>query len=319
GDRMPNWVFALVLAGIAAAVVLDPIAVWELHDLGRTLTAATAAGAALLLVVTTRGATELLVSAGVLGVVLAAAMFANTPPGTPFDADHVAPQLAAIAFAVLPAVIGVLVVQGYRRMVQLELDRVLVQSNVSAPRYAVGMLASEELARLDLAAERLLDSIATKKTALPLTPKTASLAASLATELRLHLIEGRRETWLYHAVTESETLGKSVVLTDPGSLAGLLDAGQRDGLFSAIWLLVSEGRKSPTSIRLNLGPARSDVPGLTPGMICVPVVISTTGVPRNRVSPAVWNSLDRVGRISDTIENSSLRVEIECIVENPAD
>ncbi|GMA92111.1 hypothetical protein [Homoserinibacter gongjuensis] len=178
GDRMPDWVFALVLAGIAATVALDLVAVWNLHDLGRTLTAATAAGAALLLVVTQRGATELLISAGVLGVVLAAAMFANTPPGTPFDADHMAPQLAAIAFAVLPAVIGVLVVQGYRRMVQLELDRVLVQSNVSAPRYAVGMLASEELARLDLAAERLLDSIATKKTALPLTPKTASLAAS---------------------------------------------------------------------------------------------------------------------------------------------
>jgi Rieske Fe-S protein len=50
------------------------------------------------------------------------------------------------------------------------------------------MLASEELARLDLAAEQLLDAIATKKTALPLTPKSASVAASLATELRLHLM-----------------------------------------------------------------------------------------------------------------------------------
>ena len=61
-------------------------------------------------------------------------------------------------------------------MVQLELDRVLVQSTISAPRFAVGMLASEELARLDLAAEDLLDSVATGRTQLPLKPKTASIA-----------------------------------------------------------------------------------------------------------------------------------------------
>ncbi len=129
--------------------------------------------------------------------------------------------------------IGVFVVRGFRRMVQQELDRVLVQSTVSAPRFAVGMLASEELARLDLAAEDLLESVATGRTKLKLDPKTASVAASLATELRLHLIEGRRETWLYHAVSESEMLGKAVTLSDKGSLAGLLDPDQRDGLLSA--------------------------------------------------------------------------------------
>jgi len=83
GDRMPGWMFALVLAGLAGTVVLDLVAVWELHDLGRTLTAATAAGMALLLVVTQRGAAELLAAAGVLGLVLAVAIFVNTPPGTP--------------------------------------------------------------------------------------------------------------------------------------------------------------------------------------------------------------------------------------------
>lgn len=322
GDRMPSWMFALVLAGIAATVALDLIAVWELHDLGRTLTAATAAGAALLLVVTQRGAVELLVAAGVLGVVLAAAMFVNTPPGTPFDADHVAPQLAVLAFAVLPAVIGVLVVQGYRRMVQLELDRVLVQSNVSAPRYAVGMLASEELARLDLAAERLLDSIATKKTALPLTPKTASLAASLATELRLHLIEGRRETWLYHAVSESEMLGRSVTLVDKSALAGLLDAAQRDGLLSAAWMLVSDSRKKAAphrSITLQLGPLAPAGAPRDDHKIVVPITITSTGIRRNRVDPSIWAALGRVGRYSDSTEDGSLRVDIEAAVDNPAE
>jgi len=322
GDTMPTWMFALVLTGIAATVVLDIVAVWELHDLGRTLTAATAAGAALLLVVTQRGATELLISAGVLGLVLAVAMFINTPPGTPFDADHLAPQLAAIAFAVLPAVIGVTVVHGYRRMVQLELDRVLVQSNVSAPRYAVGMLASEELARLDLAAERLLDSIATKKTALPLTPKTASIAASLATELRLHLIEGRRETWLYHAVSESELLGRSVTLVDKSALAGLLDAAQRDGLLSAAWMLVGDTRKKAAqnrSITLQLGPLAPTETPRTDHKIIVPITITSTGIRRNRVDPSIWAALGRVGRYSDSTENGSLRVDIEAAVDNPAD
>ena len=322
GDRMPTWSFVLVLAGVAVAVALDLVAVWELHDLGRTLTAATAAGAALLLVVTQRGAVELLTTAGVLGVALAAAMFANTPPGTPFDADHVAPPLAAISFAVLPAVIGVLVVQGCRRMVQLELDRVLVQSNVSAPRYAVGMLASEELARLDLAAERLLDSIATKKTPLPLAPKTASQAASLATELRLHLIEGRRETWLYHAVSESEMLGRSVSLVDKSALAGLLGPAQRDGLLAAAWMLVSDARKKAAphrSITVQLGPLAPSAAPRDDHKIIVPIMITSTGIRRNRVDPSIWAALGRVGRYSDSTENDSLRVDIEAAVDNPAD
>jgi len=322
GDRMPGWMFALVLAGLAGTVVLDLVAVWELHDLGRTLTAATAAGMALLLVVTQRGAAELLAAAGVLGLVLAVAIFVNTPPGTPFDADHLAPLLATVAFAVLPAVIGVTVVHGYRRMVQLELDRVLVQSNVSAPRYAVGMLASEELARLDLAAERLLDSIATKKTALPLTPKTASLAASLATELRLHLIEGRRETWLYHAVSESELLGRSVSLVDKSALAGLLDAGQRDGLLSAAWMLVSDTRKKAAphrSITVQLGPLAPTATPRDDHKIIVPITVTSTGIRRNRVDPSIWAAFGRVGRYSDSTEDGSLRVDIEAEVDNPAD
>lgn len=322
GDRMSHAVFALVVAGLAATVVLDLIAVWELHDLGRTLTAATAAGSALLLLVTRRGHVELLTAAGVLGLTLAVALFLNTPPGTPFDADNLAPGLAMLAFAVLPTVIGVLIVRGHRRMVQLELDRVLVQSNVSAPRYAVGMLASEELARLDLAAEQLLDSIASEQTPLPLPPKTASLAASLATELRLHLIEGRRETWLYHAVSESEMLGRSVTLIDKSALAGLLDANQRDGLLSAAWMLVSDTRKKAAphrSITLQLGPLAPAGAPREDRKIIVPITITSTGIRRNRVDPSIWAALGRVGRYSDSTEDGSLRVDIEAAVDNPAE
>lgn len=321
GDRLPDWMFGLFLTGLLVAVALDLIAVWPLHDIGRNATAALAAGMTLLVVVTLRGSTELLIAAGALTVGLAVAMFFDAPPLALLTSEWVAPQITALAAAILPVVIGVTIVESFRRMVQVELDRVLVQSTVSAPRYAVGMLASEELARLDLTAEELLESIASKKTPLPLAPKMASVAASLATELRLHLIEGRRETWLYHAVSESEMLGKAVTLVDKSSLAGLLDPVQRDGLLAAAWLLVGDTLTSNANrtVSVQVGPV---VPGSEPipeRKILIPITITTTGVARNRVDPSIWDALGRVGHYSDHTQDSSLRVDIECLVDNPAD
>jgi hypothetical protein len=321
GDRLPDWMFGLFLTGLLVAVALDVIAVWPLHDIGRNGTAALAAGMTLLVVVTLRGSTEILIAASVLGAGLAVAIFLDAPAAAKITGDWLAPQIIAVASAVLPAVIGVTIVESFRRMVQVELDRVLVQSTVSAPRYAVGMLASEELARLDLTAEELLESIASKKTPLPLAPKMASVAASLATELRLHLIEGRRETWLYHAVSESEMLGKSVTLVDKSSLAGLLDPVQRDGLLAAAWLLVGDTITSNANrtVSLQVGPV---VPGDEPvpdRKILIPITITTTGVARNRVDPSIWDALGRVGHYSDHTQDSSLRVDISCLVDNPAD
>jgi hypothetical protein len=321
-DRLPDWVFALFVTGLAVSVALDVIAVWDLHSLGQHATAAIAAGMTLLVVVTVRGPVEILIADGVLALGLAVAMFLDAEPGALLDGEWLAPQLIALTSAVLPAVIGVAIIESFRRMVQVELDRVLTQSTVSAPRFAVGMLASEELARLDLAAEELLDSIATRKTPLPLAPKMASVAASLATELRLHLIEGRRETWLYHAVSESELLGKSVTLIDKSSLAGLLDPAQRDGLLSTAWLLVSDTTKAnpSTTVTLQIGPVDASAPSdLPPHKLLVPITITTTGVPRNRVDPTIWDAIGRVGRYSDSTQDSSLRVDIECVVDNPAD
>jgi len=320
GDQLPDWMFAVFLAGIATATGLDITAVWDQHDIGHYAQAGLAAGMALLLLVTLRGRAELLVSAGVLGVGLAIAMFLDAPTDRPIDADWVAPQVFGLALAVLPAVIGVVIVETFRRLVQVELDRVLVQSTVQAPRFAVGMLASEELARLDLAAEELLDSVANRKVVLPLIPRNASIAAQLATELRLHLIEGRRETWLYHAISESEMLGKSVTLVDKSALAGLLDPVQRDGLLSTAWLLVSESLKPNLNrtVTIQLGPVApgGEVPDRK---ILVPIVITTTGIARNRVDSGVWNALGQVGRYSDSTQDSSLRVDIQCLVDNPAD
>jgi hypothetical protein len=326
GDRLPDWMFGLFLAGLAIAFALDVIAVWHLRDIGGHATAALAAGMALLVLVALRGSIEILAASGVVGVALAAVCFLDAPVGAFGDATWVATQVTAIAGAVLPTVIGVVVVESFRRMVQVELDRVLVQSTVSAPRFAVGMLASEELARLDLAAEELLDAVANEKTKLPLTPKNASVAAQLATELRLHLIEGRRETWLYHAVSESEQLGKSVTLSDKSSLAGLLDPAQRDGLLSAAWLLVADvpgataRRRGPArTLELQIGPVVHGSASTPDHKIAVPITITSTGIPRNRVDSGVWDAIGRIGRYSDSTQDGSLRVDIECIVDNPAD
>ncbi|MBX3098222.1 MAG: hypothetical protein KF761_01455 [Salinibacterium sp.] len=314
--HLPDWMFAIFLVGLTAAVVLDLYSIWPLHDIGRHGTAAITAGMGLVVVLTLRRTGELLIAVSVLGAGLLAAMIINTP----WDLSYLAPQLTALAFAVLPAVIGVVVISGFRRLVQVELDRVLVQSTVSAPRFAVGMMASEELARLDLAAEELLDTVATGNVKLPLEPKTASVAASLATELRLHLIEGRRETWLYHAITESDHLGKAVTLHDKSSLAGLLDPQQRDGLLSTAWLLVSDGTKNVSrSVQITVGPATDSLETREGRKITVPIVIESTGVARNRVDPATWEAISRVGQYSDSTQNSSLRVDIECLVDNPAD
>jgi len=317
GDRLPDWMFATFIGLLVAVIALDLLAIWELHDVGRYATASLTAAMALLVIITLRGPNEIMVASGALTALLVTAIVLNTP----LTAETIAQQITSVAFAALPVFVGVVVVRGFRRMVQTELDRVLVQSTVSAPRFAVGMLASEELARLDLAAEELLDSVANGRTPLPLKPRVASVAASLATELRLHLIEGRRETWLYHAITESELLGKSVTLTDKGSLAGLLDANRRDGLLAAIWLLVSDSAKANPNrtVQVLIGPIVPTANPVVGAKLLVPIVITTTGVARNRVDPATWDAIRRVGRYSDSTQNASLRVEIECFVDNPAD
>ena len=320
GQRLTGRLFAAIAVVLALVVALDFVAIAPLRDVGAYATVSVAVGFGLLPIVTLRPAREIVVAT----TLLFAAFVAMTLATTPITADTGPQQIAMISLAVLPSAVATLVLQRFRRMVQVELDRVLVQSNVSQPRFAVGMLASDELARLDLAAEKLLDGVAGGDVPLPLAPKVASQAASLATELRLHLIEGRRETWLHHAVTESEYLGRSVTLADPSSLAGLLAPPQRDGLLQAVWLLLGDSRtRAPSAaITLTLGPVaavQQSVASLAGRRVEVPIVVSTTGIRRNRVTPATWNALERVGEYTASTHESSLMVKLHCIVDNPAE
>ena len=310
--RIPRWVFPVVLVLAALVVVLDLAGCAYVRGDGVFPTAAPAVGALLTSVVTVRETREVMAATVVLGLVMTTgAVFAlRTDPLT------FAPSILTIGLGVVPPLLGVAIVRSFRRMVQLELDLVLVQSTVSQPRFAVGMLASEQLARLDLDAERLLDDVAEGRTELPLSTDMANTAASLATQLRLHLIEGRTETWLHHAVTESEFLAPSVTVTDPSGLAGLLAPEQRDALLLTIWLLTGDASRT---VSLTLGPI-TVAPGMRPDRtIRFPIELSTTGVPRRRVDPETWQAIRVVGRHVDSNRGGSIRVEIDCSVDNPAD
>jgi hypothetical protein len=317
GERLTTGVFAVIGVVLAVVVALDFVAIWPLHDVGAYATSSVAVGFGLLPIVTLRPVREVVIATALLFVALVVMVALSTP----VTSDSGPQQITVVALAVLPSAIATFAVHRFRRMVQVELDRVLVQSNVSQPRFAVGMLASDELARLDLAAEKLLDGVANGDVPLPLSPKVASQAASLATELRLHLIEGRRETWLHHAVTESEYLGRSVTLVDPSSLAGLLAPAQRDGLLQGVWLLLgdSKSRAPGTTIQLALGPVTAASQSFAGRSVCVPVVVSTTGIRRNRVTPATWNALERAGEYVVSSHESSVKISVSCIVDNPAE
>ncbi|MFD1721716.1 hypothetical protein [Amnibacterium endophyticum] len=322
GDVLDSLVSIGIFAGLGVVVVLDAAAVWDAHDLGGTLTAAPAAGFVLLAMVGVRSGRSITIAAGLLGAGLAALVVVSAVQ-VPLDGDGWTDAAAMIARAVLPAVVAAWIVHVFRRIVSNELERVLVASTVSAPRFSVGMLASEELARLDLAAEQLLDAVSTGRTRLPLNPAAAQAAAELATELRLHLIEGRRQTWLYHAISESELLGRTVTLSDAESLAGLLDPKQRDGLLQAVWLMLGDSpersRRSAArvSVEITVGPAVAGE-GRSRTMH-VPIVVQTTGVARSRVDPATWDAMRKVGRHTDSQRAGSLCVEIDCVVDRPAE
>jgi hypothetical protein len=312
GEHLPGWLFTLFCASVVLAIALDVVAVWGAPDLAGRLTVAIAAATSLILVSTTRADWELVLVASLstLGVAMASVM--NSTASIPSSAD-----LFVFAQMIVPSVVFVSIVDSFRGFVQVELDRSLVQGTVAAPRLAVGMLASEQLARLDLAAEELLSDVAEGRIPLPMPPDSASRASTLATELRMHLLEGRKQTWLYHAITESDRLGRSVSVLDPDSVAGLLDTGQRDGLLSVIWLLLDPraDRAAQRTITVRIGPMQS-LPEVT-RLAVVPIVLTTTGVNRTRVDPAIWAELQRIGQHWDSVDGGSLRLDIRCMTTGP--
>ena len=105
--------------------------------------------------------------------------------------------------------------------------------------------------------------------------------------------------------------------------AGPLPPEQRDGLLQAVSLLLGDRRTraAGTSITLTLGPiaTSNSIASLAGRTVEVPIDVTSTGIRRNRVTPATWSALGRVGEFQTSSHQGSLRLAIRCSVENPAD
>ena len=314
GYLLGDLSFALLILCLAIVVTLDLVAVWGQSEAGLYPTAAIGAGGALLGIVTLRSVWDVALAAGALGLAIAATFIT----GQNADPLNGGTELLLTALAIMPPLIACIIVSSYRRMVLMALDRVLIQSTVMAPAFGVSMLESEELASVDLEVEQLFDDIASGREPLPLGPDRAERAGELSTVLRRHLIAGRNYTWLHHAIAESDFLSVSVELRDEQALAALLDQRQRDGLLSALWLLMYGEQRTARRAIVTLGPSVATTVGGKP-RLRFPIQIEAKGMRRVDVEPATWQHLSRAGRYVDTTTPSALMVVIECTVDSPID
>lgn len=307
---LPGWLYLVLLVGLVVPVSLDVAATQGLLHLGVTPTAAAAAGAVLMPVAAIKGTRIPVLVAGAISIVMAVAALVQLESA----GHHTVTGLVVAASAALPVVIAVLAIDGFRRLVRRELDLSLVQSTVATPRTAVGMRASEELAQLDFDAESLLDDVGSGRIAIPLPSEAAERAGMIAARLRVRLIEGRNDTWLRHAVTESAYLSNRVTVDDPAGLAGLLDQSQRDGLLLALWFLVGEQSKGTAELAAQVTcrePADASAPE-TPDLL---LSIEVRGLARRRVDPATWDVLDSVGTHEVEAASDTFRIDIDCRVD----
>ncbi|MCS5734015.1 hypothetical protein [Herbiconiux daphne] len=310
---LPGWAFVVVVTGDGIALGLDYAALLLSGNEANYLTVGIGVGATLLACVTFRPMANMVLSVSVLAGIslLGLGWLSLTMPAS------ASVGVAQLVLTVVPAVAGIVMVRSFGQLVQRELDRTVIESTIDAPRYGLGILASTELARLDLAAEELLQDVATGRAALPLDRDLSSTASMLATDLRRMLVAGRRETWLHHAISESEYLAPVVTLSDPDGLAGYLEPAQRDGLLSAIWLIVDEsGRWTPT-IELVVGGPDAKTRTTPADMMVLPITLSVGGIPRRRIDPAVWSALSRVGLYSVDARTGRLRVRVDAHVVVP--
>jgi hypothetical protein len=314
GFILSDLAFTVLVIMLALVVAIDLVSVWGLSALGLYPTAAIGVGGVLLGIVSIRPVRDVIAITTVLALTLIVTFILNASP----DTLAVASDILLCALAIMPPLIGSAIVGSYRRMVMMALDRVLIQSTVDAPAFGVSMLESEELAAVDLEIERLFDDISTGREPLPLGDDRAERAGALATELRRRLIAGRSHTWLHHAISESDFLSVSVQLRDPDSLAGLLSQRQRDGLLSALWLLMYGEQRTSREAIVTLGPAVSEASAHRSGLR-FPIQIEAKGMRRVDVEPATWQHLSRAGRYVDSTTPSALMVVIECTVDNPID
>ncbi|MBM7831183.1 hypothetical protein JOE59_001888 [Agromyces cerinus] len=307
---LPDVLYVVLLVALIAPVWLDVTSSMGLLHLGVTPTAAAAAGAVLMPVAAIRGTRIPMLVASMIGAVIAGSALLQAATA----GQYTITGLAVAATTVLPMAVAVIAIGGFRRLIRRELDLSLVQSTVATPRTAVGMRASEELAQLDFDAESLLDDVGSGRIAIPLPAEAAERAGDLAARLRVRLIEGRNDTWLRHAVTESAYLSNRVTVDDPGGLAGVLSPDQRDGLLLALWFLVGEQSKGTAELAAHVTCREPDAAS-DPRSPDVHLSIDVSGVVQRRVDPATWDALGTVGTHDVVAGPDSFRIDIDCRVD----
>jgi hypothetical protein len=313
GSHLPTPAFIVFLILLGAAVILDLVSAGGFASAVPEVTVIVGAGAALLALVAYRPLNQLILAT----LILAAFLFAVTIVGVGSQPTGARPQLEVIVAAIAPTLIGILIVRSFSRFIDRELDRTLVESTISSPRFAVGILGSDELVRLDQSAEELLSDVASGRVTLPLNNDQAAAASALASELRLRLVAGRRQTWLQHAIDDSEVLSPTVTLLDPAGLAGYLEPAQREGLLSAIWLIAAAATRQQPRLIITVGPQFEAVPTNGTDRIAFPIAISVDGIPRRRVDVTIWGALDRVGPHIESGRHGSLRIQMSVHVDTP--
>jgi hypothetical protein len=313
--RLPeNW-FGYVRIVLAMVLVLDVFGV--LGRVGNGVTgpfpvAAVATGAVLGMFATTERPRAILMAAGALGVLLIVDIVLANRVDYAFD---LAPCVFMVALAVTPPVLNVSIVQAFRNMVEFQSDLSQAKGTTSGAGASLGLSASEQLVRLDAQAEKLLDDVASGRTPLPLPPEIAEEASTIATQLRMNLVAGKSETWLYHALTESVVLGSISTIDDPDGLAAGLAPDQRDGLLTAIWMFAGDGERVAQAITVTVRRAS----GALAQYQRLAITLELIGVPKRRIDPAAWQAISRVGRYSDSFQSPTLRIDVDCVLDVVAD
>ena len=311
GDHLPNWMFGLFVAALTVALLLDFASTWGHPELRHSITSGVSATLSLLIALPTRPEREVRITAYVFT--------AGTAGVMALDGAMAPPQLYNSVFILcqmcFTVVVATIVIAAFRSLIKHEIERELSTASLSAPRLTVGAEQSEQLARLDLAAESLLAAVAEGRVQLPLDEAIARRAGVLATELRLHLLESRRQTWLDLAIEESTLLADAVRIDDVENSAGLLSPRQRGALLSALWLIAERPparrpKRSPTRVVF----ARATQPSDGSSSLIVPIRMHFGATGRYGVDPGVWEHVAQVGSYREVSEPGDFRIEIDAVV-----
>ncbi|GAA4165280.1 hypothetical protein GCM10022286_28240 [Gryllotalpicola daejeonensis] len=309
-----NW-FTYARIAFAVVLVLDVFGVLDKvgeNGWGPFPTAAMATGAGLAMFATTERARALNLAATALGILLIVDIMFTTHPSS---AGEFAPGIVSVAIAVTPPIVAVAIVNSFRNMVEFQSDLSQAKGTTSGAGISLGLSASEQLVRLDAQAEKLLDDVASGRTPLPLPDEIAEEASTIATQLRMNLVAGKSETWLYHALTESSVLGSISTIDDPDGLAAGLAPDQRDGLLTAIWMFAGDGERVAQSLTVTVRRS-SGAAGQNQRLA---ITLELIGVPKRRIDPAAWQAISRVGRYSDSFQTPTLRIDVDCALDVVAD